>query len=80
MASGRPHATSLELGRGRESLRSGNRPPPHKLEAVELEAGILTKGREAPASAQEPGYTNTNSLGRILAVHAASASMGHRFE
>ena len=54
MASGRPHATSLELGRGCASLRSGNRPPPYKLEAVELEAGILTKGREAPGTRARP--------------------------
>ena len=81
MASGRPHATSLELGSGRASLRRGNRPPPHKLEAVKFEAGILTKGSEAPAAAQEPSH-NTDSLGRVFAGHAAPmplcASVGHR--
>ena len=70
MASGRPHATSLELGSGRASLRRGNRPPPHKLEAVKFEAGILTKGSEAPAAAQEPSH-NTDSLGWVSALHAA---------
>ena len=81
MASGRPHATSLELGSGRASLRRGNRPPPHKLEAGKFEAGILTKGSEAPAAAQEPSH-NTDGLWRVVTAHAApmslGASVGHR--
>ena len=68
MASCRPHATSLELGSGRASLRRGNRPPPHKLEAIRLEARIFAERGHAPTAPEEPSQCALSS-GQVPATH-----------